>query len=649
MSELIPVNELRTAIEQERARLAELDAERAAAAARLAALEAQLQADSGARQEQAAHAAQPDVSLTPAAKVRLFRSLFRGRPDVYPTRFVSKRTGTPGYAPACANKFVRGVCGLPAIRCSECPNQAFVPADDQAILDHLRGRHVMGVYPLLEDETCWLLAADFDKASWRDDVAAFVANARDAGVPAAVERSRSGSGAHVWVFFTAPVPASAARRMGCYLITETMSHHHQLAMDSYDRLFPSQDIMPRGGFGNLIALPLQRESRKHGNTLFVDEALQPYPDQWAFLAGVPRMEPSAVLALAEEATRTGQVTGVRSVDPADEVESAPWTRTPSGRARPPAITGPLPERVRAVLAQRLFVEKEGLPSPLLNQIKRLAAFQNPAFYAKQRMRLSTALTPRILACAEELQRHLALPRGCVSDLEKLLDQYGVHLAVEDRREDGEPLAVRFDGELTSLQQRAARALLCHDTGVLVTPPGVGKTVLGTYLIAQRARSALVLVHRQPLLDQWVAQLSMFLGVAEKEIGRVGAGKRKPNGRLDVAMLQSLVRQGAVEDLVAGYGHVIVDECHHVPAVSFERVLSEVRARYVLGLTATPQRRDGHHPILEMQAWTRAVSRGCEEPGGETAVPATPRRARDAVPPRACHSGPRHPGGLPRPG
>jgi superfamily II DNA or RNA helicase len=495
---------------------------------------------------------------------------------------------------------VRGGCALPTIRCGECPNQAFLPADEQAILDHLRGRHVMGVYPLLEDETCWLLAVDFDNASWRDDVTAFIATSRAVGVCPAVERSRSGNGAHVWSFFSAPVPASAARSMGCYLITETMARHHQLAMDSYDRLFPNQDTMPRGGFGNLIALPLQREAREHGNTLFVDDAFEPRSDQWTFLAGVSRMAPSAVLALAEEATRTGQVVGVRTAPSTDDADSAPWLRVPSGQARRPAIEGPLPEQVRAVLGQRVFLEKAGLPSTLLNQIKRLAAFQNPAFYAKQRMRLSTALTPRIVACAEELPRHIALPRGCVGDLEMLLNEYGVQLAVEDRREEGEPLTVRFDGELTTLQQRAARALLRHETGVVVAPPGVGKTVLGTYVIAQRARSTLVLVHRQPLLDQWVAQLSMFLGVAEKEIGRIGGGKRKPNGRLDVAMLQSLVRKGAVDDLVAGYGHVIVDECHHVPAVSFERVLSEVKARYILGLTATPQRRDGHHPILEMQ-------------------------------------------------
>jgi superfamily II DNA or RNA helicase len=256
--------------------------------------------------------------------------------------------------------------------------------------------------------------------------------------------------------------------------------------------------------------------------------------------------------------------------------------------------------VRAVLAQRLFVEKANLPSPLLNEIKRLAAFQNPEFYKKQSLRFSTAMTPRVIACAEELAQHVALPRGCVDDLKELLQAHGVELQVEDRRQEGEALQVELKGELTAVQQQAAQALLQHDIGVFVAPPGVGKTVLGTYLVAKRASSTLVLVHRQPLLDQWVAQLSMFLGVKEKEIGQIGGGKRKPNGRLDVAMIQSLVRQGRVEDLVETYGHVIVDECHHVPAVSFERVLSEVKARYVLGLTATPHRRDGHHPILEMQ-------------------------------------------------
>jgi len=320
------------------------------------------------------------VPLTPQDKVKLFRALFRSREDVFPTRFVSKKTGQAGYAPACANKFVRGVCELQKVKCNDCPNQAFIPVDDQVVLDHLRGRHVMGVYPLLEDESCWFLAIDFDKRCWQEDVTAFIETCKALAVPLAVERSRSGNGAHTWFFFAAPMAASVARRMGCYVITETMARRHQLSMHSYDRLFPNQDTMPRGGFGNLIALPLQHEPRRQGNSMFVDEGFQPYGDQWAFLASVPRMATAVVNALAREATRRGQVIGVRLAEPTDGEEVAPWTRPPSGRSRRVPIPGPLPHEVRGVLAQRLFVDKAELPSSLLNQIKRLAAFQNPEFY-----------------------------------------------------------------------------------------------------------------------------------------------------------------------------------------------------------------------------------------------------------------------------
>ncbi|HEX6899904.1 MAG TPA: DEAD/DEAH box helicase family protein [Thermoanaerobaculia bacterium] len=582
--------------------MAELKRQQEAACSRMAALQAELAAlppDEPTQSVLTVATAIP-APVTPAEKVRLFRTLFRGRDDIFPTRFLSKKTGKAGYAPACANKFVRGVCDLPRVKCSECPNQAFTAVDDRVVLDHLRGRHVMGVYPLLDDETCWFLAIDFDKSSWQEDVGAFTEICRTMDVPMAVERSRSGNGAHAWFFFEAPVAASLARKMGCYLLTETMSRRHQLSMGSYDRLFPNQDTMPRGGFGNLIALPLQYEPRQQGNTVFVDTSFQAYEDQWSYLASLPRVASSFVESLAAEAMRRGLVIGVRLAEPADEEESTPWKRRPSGRPRQVPISGPLPRVVRAVLAQRLFVEKADLPSPFLNEIKRLAAFQNPEFYKKQSLRLSTAMTPRVIACAEELSQHIALPRGCLGDLKELFRTNGVDLQVEDQRQEGEALQLVLKGELTAVQQEAAEALLQHDIGVFVAPPGVGKTVLGTYLVAKRARSTLVLVHRQPLLDQWVAQLSMFLGLEEKEIGQIGGGKRKPNGRLDVAMIQSLVRQDSVEDLVETYGHVIVDECHHVPAVSFERVLSEVKARYVVGLTATPHRRDGHHPILEMQ-------------------------------------------------
>jgi hypothetical protein len=279
-------DELIGEIEKAEALLSHLEAEQGQARARVAALREELasqgRAEPGIRVHLPPTPSQP-VPGSPQEKVRLFRQLFRGRADVFPTRFVSRKTGKPGYAPACTNKFVRGVCELPKIKCGECPNQAFVPVDDAAVLAHLQGRHVMGVYPLLEDDTCWFLAVDFDKSTWTEDVLAFVATCRDVGLPAAVERSRSGNGAHVWFFFREPVPAVIARRMGCFLITETMSRRHELSMDSYDRLFPSQDTMPRGGFGNLIALPLQHGPRQQANSVFLDDQLQVLAgeQQWA--------------------------------------------------------------------------------------------------------------------------------------------------------------------------------------------------------------------------------------------------------------------------------------------------------------------------------------------------------------------------------
>ena len=550
-----------------------------------------------------AQAVQPsgDIPTTAEGKISLFRQLFRGRDDVFPLLWMSSKTGRKGYSPACGNEWVRGVCEKPRVKCSECQNQAFLPISDQVVLDHLQGRYTIGVYPLLKDETCWFLAADFDKESWLDDVATFVDTCRGLGVPTAVERSRSGNGAHVWFFFSSPVPAVSARRMGCYLITETMARRHQLAMSSYDRLFPNQDTLPRGGFGNLIALPLQYEPRQVGNSVFLDEDFQPHTDQWTYLASLPRMAPATVESIAREATHQGKVVGVRFSSPnEDGKDDVPWERPPSGRPDTVSVVESVPAEVHAVLAQRLFVDKTDLPSPLLNQIKRLAAFQNPEFYKKQGMRLSTALTPRVISCAEEHSQYIALPRGCREELAALLHQYGSTLTIDDQRHPGDPFDVHFDGKLTAVQKQAVNALRKHDIGVFVAPPGVGKTVVGVWLIAERQCNTLVLVHRQPLLDQWVAQLALFLGLDARDIGRIGGGKHKPNGRLDVAMIQSLVRKESVNDLVANYGHVIVDECHHLPAVSFERVLAEVRARFITGLTATPQRRDGHHPIIEMQ-------------------------------------------------
>lgn len=545
----------------------------------------------------------------PAEKLALFRTLFRGREDVYPRRWESARSGRSGYAFACANEWKPTICRKPEVPCRDCDHREYLPLDDGVLEAHLRGEDpqarpraggeradfTAGVYPLLEDESTWFLAADFDKGSWREDADAYLEACREAEVPAALERSRSGRGGHVWVFFSEPVPARVARRLGSALITRALDLRPELGMESYDRLFPSQDRMPRGGLGNLIALPLQGRSRAAGNAVFVDQDGEPHPDQWAFLASTRR------LSLAEVEERC-QALGSRDLEEPKAGEQAPlpWARVAERRAVDPSELGELPEKVRATLAQQVFIEKAGLPPALRHRMMRLASFGNPEFFRAQRMRFSTHDKPRYICCAEDFPEHLGLPRGCLEDLRALLAGRGVELELVDERSDGEPLGVEFQGKLRPEQVGVLEALVAHEAGVLAAPTGFGKTVLGAALIARRGVSALVLVHRRELLEQWHAQLTSLLGLGPREVGRIGGGKRKATGRVDVAMVQSLRDPRELAETLEGYGHVLVDECHHASAVSVEAVLKMVRPRFVAGLSATVRRKDGHHPIVFMQ-------------------------------------------------
>lgn len=543
----------------------------------------------------------------PADKIACFRRLFAGRDDVFPIRWENLKTGKSGYAPACHNEWKPAICQKPRIKCGECPHQSFVPVSDDVIRRHLGGRtdkstptdFVVGVYPLLPDNTCRLLAVDFDGEQWRADATAFVQTCTAIGIAVGLERSRSGAGGHVWMFFEEPVAARLARQLGFVLVTETMDRRPDIGFASYDRFFPSQDIMPSGGFGNLIALPLQGRARKRGNTVFVDGDFHPLEDQWAFLSTLVPLSCATAERIVANAEATGRVLGVR-MPAEDDNADQPWLAPPSRRATPEPITDPLPPSVRVVTADGIYIDRSELPPSVVARLIRLAAFQNPEFFRAQAMRLPTYGKPKIISCAEIHPHHIALPRGCLDEAVDLLNSLDIAPQIEDKREHGRSIDVQFVGELRAEQSLAASTLLQHECGVLAAATAFGKTVVAASLIAARGCSTLVLVHRRELLTQWVERLASFLSIDRSQIGVIGGGRRKPTGMNDVAVIQSLTRRGVVSDAIAGYGQLVVDECHHLSAVSFELVARRSKARYVLGLSATVARRDGHHPIILMQ-------------------------------------------------
>ncbi len=378
-----------------------------------------------------------------------------------------------------------------------------------------------------------------------------------------------------------------------------MEQYPEIGFASYDRLFPSQDTLPKGGLGNLIALPLQNTPRKRGNSVFVDRDFDPHPDQWEFLKSIEKITTNDLEAVLSEARQKNQIIGLPF--PKDEdTEKQPWKLSPSRAHKAIQISGPLPQSVQIIVGDQIYINKDKLSPSLRNEISRLAAFQNPEFYRAQAMRLSTFGKPRIIACAEDYPQHIALPRGLFAELSELLEGLKISIELSDERSSGKKIQTAFKGNLTEKQKLAQKALLKEGTGVLSATTGFGKTVLAASVIANRCTNTLILVHRRQLLDQWLARLDTFLDTENLKIGSLGSGKRKLSGQIDVALIQSLVRKGKVDDCVADYGQLIIDEYHHISAVSFEMVARRSKAKYVLGLTATPYRKDGHHPIIFMQ-------------------------------------------------
>lgn len=552
-----------------------------------------------------------DCTSDSLSKIRLFMSLFKGREDVYAKRWENKNNGKSGYAPDCLNQWRPGICGKPKISCSKCKNRSYAELNENVIENHLRGNTVIGIYPMLPDETCSFLAMDFDKADWKKDISVVREVCNEFMIPIAVERSRSGKGCHAWFFFAHPISAALARKFGTAILTCAMSRRHEIKFKSYDRLFPSQDTMPKGGLGNLIALPLQKEARKNANSEFIDEGFRSYHDQWAFLSRIQKISESHLEHLIPTIS-PGNELGELKID---EEEGKPWETH-----KPQIILdkSDFPDKLTIVKANMLFLPKTGISQRALNRIKRLASFKNPMFYRQQAMRLPTYNHPRVISCADETQDYLCLPRGCEPDLLNELDKLGIAVEMIDKTFEGKTINVEFKGRLRDEQTLALRHLLRHDTGILSGTTAFGKTIVAIKLIAEKKINTLILVDKVSLLSQWKEKLSEFLEVNEtvpeepistakkrgrkkikNVIGQIGAGKDTSSCIIDIAVMQSLSRQGEVKECVKNYGLIIVDECHHASALTYEQILKTTPAKYVYGLTATPTRKDGHHPILFM--------------------------------------------------
>ena len=576
--------------------------------------------------------------------IQYYYHLFKGRNDVYSKRSgkVNKKTGKHGYYTQCWNFWKDGICpkkNHSQFNCGECQNQKYKELTGQVLYEHLIGARedasdVIGLYPMFPDETVNFLVFDFDchddkiggddganlESDWMTEVNAFRKICEINEVPVLVERSRSGKGAHVWIFFEKPILASVARRFGTALLSKGAESVNMKNFKYYDRMLPAQDHIPlntktgKPGLGNLVALPLQGQALKLGNSAFIDENWNVYPNQWECLKEVKKLSLETVEERIKEWSAEG-ILGVLSnefeADTERTNDTKPWEKTKHSLHKEDVSSV-----VEIVIADKVYIGTKDMKPRMQNALRRMAAFSNPDFYKKAAMGLSTKGIPRIVFCGYDEAGYICIPRALLDSVIDRFNEVGISFTLTDNRCSGTLLDVSFNGTLYEEQMRAAKAILEHDNGILAATTSFGKTVVGAYMIAQRKTNTLILVHNTEIQKNWIEDLNKFLDVnaelpeyktktgrikkRKNIIGKLHAGHNSMTDIIDVAIFSSLGKGDEIDPIIEQYGMVIMDECHHGAAQTVEDVIGSAKAKYVYGLTATPKREDGLEKKVFMQ-------------------------------------------------